>query len=611
MSSSTSHIAAVAVAAAGITAAWASGDGDAFKTVMAGLSFINIAKMIANVGHGGIGLDGILMELLDNSLKALARAIHVHLISDTRDGKLNSLVFEDNGTGMTLAEFINALFLGSDREYTADDLGSFGMGLKNATWALGSTIVIITKTASGTAFGAVMDLEKMKKANTLKPTVITGDVESLAYFFPDDTMDRFRMLPSGTLILIKDIRHAYVTDVKTHLHEARRSLNMTYRDLAGAAVHLHCDGPSGESLEIFPLDVFCRKSPEKLRYAGHTVLRVYKKETGRGVDVYEALTGERVGGCIKSKRISQIFKGTSAAPLFHKLTLVSKTTKSGAVRTEYPQDPVKASEMPSGDFNEILVRFVELTPTAYAAEGEKDDYAHLDQRRRGIMCIRVNRRVSGFLTFGEKLDDHDNRFRMEVVFPPALDAEMGVRTQKQIDGKLNNSEIQDALRVLWHVQLTERKRIYKAELGERADEESVVSDTHSAAPAPALAKKATKKASPPAATSDPALPTVIELIAPPEVAEGEHSRAASTVADAPAAPALSLPHLVIEAQPAVLPASPNLRSTVLNPIVLEDSVPLFSIEDHFSFTIEQLLDCAEERGYKSELMALLSKILHA
>jgi hypothetical protein len=41
---------------------------------------------------------------------------------------------------------------------------------------------------------------------------------------------------------------------------------------------------------------------------------------------------------------------------------------------------------------------------------------------------------------------------MEVIFPPSLDFEMGVRTQKQLTNHLNSQVISDALRVIWHQQ---------------------------------------------------------------------------------------------------------------------------------------------------------------
>jgi hypothetical protein len=281
---------------------------------------------------------------------------------------------------------------------------------------------------------------------------------------------------------------------------------------------------------------------------------------------------------------------------------------------------VEASKLPKGAYKEITVRFVELKHDDYIAEGKKDDYAHLDQRRRGIMCIRVNRRVSGFLTFGEKLDDWSNPCRMEVTFPPSLDSEMGVRTQKQIDSKLNNVDIQNALRVLWHVQLTERIRIRKSEMGMKDDAESVVSAVDSVLSAPESVKKAGKKKAKPTVAPAP-LPSVIELIAPTEV-EAMDSRGTSPVADT-----LSSSEESAERDSAtppvltVLPPSPCLRpSPTVSPpppafqnSVQETHAPLtpppFNIADHFSLTLEQIYDCAEETGCSSELVALIRKIM--
>jgi len=89
--------------------------------------------------------------------------------------------------------------------------------------------------------------------------------------------------------------------------------------------------------------------------------------------------------------------------------------------------------------------------------------------------------VGTCMSLEEQMNDSTNHLRMEVVFQPNLDLEMGVRTQKQMSKSLHSTPISDALRVLWKQLANARIKIrsdaiqrekaaLQADSGESSDE---------------------------------------------------------------------------------------------------------------------------------------------
>lgn len=69
-------------------------------------------------------------DIVDNSIEAKATVIAIDVEFDGDDSWLR---IADNGTGMRPEELREAMRYGAQREYEADDLGKFGLGLKTAS----------------------------------------------------------------------------------------------------------------------------------------------------------------------------------------------------------------------------------------------------------------------------------------------------------------------------------------------------------------------------------------------------------------------------------------------------------------------------------------------
>lgn len=83
-------------------------------------------------------LESAMADLIDNSIDAGAKNITIKLV--TSDGALSGISVVDDGRGMDADDINRAMRLGGRREYSATDLGHFGVGLKAA--ALGNAGVL-------------------------------------------------------------------------------------------------------------------------------------------------------------------------------------------------------------------------------------------------------------------------------------------------------------------------------------------------------------------------------------------------------------------------------------------------------------------------------------
>lgn len=69
-------------------------------------------------------------DLIDNSIEARATTVRVDVVWAGED---SHVLIADNGTGMSPTQLREALRYGAERDYDADDLGKFGLGLKTAS----------------------------------------------------------------------------------------------------------------------------------------------------------------------------------------------------------------------------------------------------------------------------------------------------------------------------------------------------------------------------------------------------------------------------------------------------------------------------------------------
>jgi hypothetical protein len=101
-----------------------------------------------------------LADLVDNSIDA--KASHVLIRFIRKGGRLCGLYVVDNGKGMTAATINVAMTLGGRREYTQKDLGSFGIGLKAASFSNAKLVTVLSRAKGHAPVGRRLEADFRK-----------------------------------------------------------------------------------------------------------------------------------------------------------------------------------------------------------------------------------------------------------------------------------------------------------------------------------------------------------------------------------------------------------------------------------------------------------------
>lgn len=131
------------------------------------------ALMTSARSFGNYNLPSALADLLDNSIKAHARSIHILCVRNDGEPVVRIL---DDGDGMTQEELYAAMRPASanpDDERSPDDLGRFGWGMKSASLSQCRHLTVLTRKC-GTLAGASWDLDDLVdwKMGILEPEEI-------------------------------------------------------------------------------------------------------------------------------------------------------------------------------------------------------------------------------------------------------------------------------------------------------------------------------------------------------------------------------------------------------------------------------------------------------
>jgi hypothetical protein len=176
-------------------------------------------KMLLSLRNNTLSNEEAVADLIDNSLDQDVGATVVHV---TKDPKY--LTIADNGRGMTRNLLVDALILGSQGQEnpTANDLGLFGIGLKNAAGALGKKLTVITKHELDKCYTAIYDLDEIVRSGQFAIPIYPSTLEE---------QKRFQQLcgsETGTVLIIEKLDNLKFTDntlvskLKSHLGEVFR-----------------------------------------------------------------------------------------------------------------------------------------------------------------------------------------------------------------------------------------------------------------------------------------------------------------------------------------------------------------------------------------------------
>jgi predicted DNA-binding protein YlxM (UPF0122 family)/anti-sigma regulatory factor (Ser/Thr protein kinase) len=143
-------------------------------------------------------LETALSELIDNSIDAESDNIEIIYPSKTERKNSELIAIKDDGKGMSREELINAMTLGSDRDYDNTEIGYFGIGMKAALAYLSENVTIKTK----------------RKYDKFTTTLIWNIDEGTSFTIQEDKTSSDE---SGTTILINP-GHRY--DYYSHTQES-------------------------------------------------------------------------------------------------------------------------------------------------------------------------------------------------------------------------------------------------------------------------------------------------------------------------------------------------------------------------------------------------------
>ena len=87
-------------------------------------------RLVKSLRDVGYEFATAIADLIDNSIEAKANTVWIDVVWD---GESSYVTIADNGEGMSPQQLREAMRFGSEREYEAEDLGKFGLGLKTAS----------------------------------------------------------------------------------------------------------------------------------------------------------------------------------------------------------------------------------------------------------------------------------------------------------------------------------------------------------------------------------------------------------------------------------------------------------------------------------------------
>lgn len=96
-------------------------------------------------------LHAAVAELVDNALDAGARHVLIRFVKS--DGRLCRLLVIDDGAGMTDHEIDVAMTVGGARDYSGEEIGRFGLGLKAASFSQARSVTVISRAHGSSPVG--------------------------------------------------------------------------------------------------------------------------------------------------------------------------------------------------------------------------------------------------------------------------------------------------------------------------------------------------------------------------------------------------------------------------------------------------------------------------
>jgi Histidine kinase-, DNA gyrase B-, and HSP90-like ATPase len=231
------------------------------EPIVGAIELIPSAKrLIQSLRAMGYDFSQAVADVVDNSIEAKASLVAIDVEFDGDDSWVR---IADNGTGMKPDELREAMRYGAMREYDADDLGKFGLGLKTASMSQCQCLSVASRwnpeRADVSAYS--WDLEHIERTNRweILPLERNGLEPSIRQPLKDTT---------GTVVLwqrldrILGYKHPYGEFSRKRLSQTCRDielhLGMVFHRFLGGEIRRKRFKLLLNGNEIKPWDPFCR-----------------------------------------------------------------------------------------------------------------------------------------------------------------------------------------------------------------------------------------------------------------------------------------------------------------------------------------------------------------
>lgn len=217
-------------------------------------------RLIKSLRDLGYDFAQAVADIVDNSIEAKASRIAIDVEFDGDDSWVR---IADNGTGMKADELREALRYGAERDYSTDDLGKFGLGLKTASMSQCQRLCVASRWNSDRADIAAYcwDLEHIEKTNRWE--ILPLDRNGLGPAIRTPLKDH-----RGTVVLWQRLDRV-LGYAHPYGEAARKRLSQTCREIElhlGMVFHRFLSGEIEKKRfkillngnEIKPWDPFCR-----------------------------------------------------------------------------------------------------------------------------------------------------------------------------------------------------------------------------------------------------------------------------------------------------------------------------------------------------------------
>jgi hypothetical protein len=250
-------------------------------------------------------LESAIADLVDNSLDAGARHVVVRLL--TESDRLTQVEIIDNGLGMDAQVVTDAMTIGHQRKYAQQDLGHFGMGLKAASLSQADTLTVWSKSSRAVPVGR--RIRRPDYAIDFSCEVLSDEAAEAA------ESERARILdaPSGTMIVLTDIRNAYRgrgsaearTWLSTTISGLRTHLGVVFHRLLAQGLELEVVVDEVEAIAgavpvpVLPIDPFDYRESGHPRYPKDLIATAAGRAVALQCHIWPARSdqpGFRIGG---------------------------------------------------------------------------------------------------------------------------------------------------------------------------------------------------------------------------------------------------------------------------------------------------------------------------